>query len=80
LLKKDQFDAIDEAARNPATPTPDAERSAQRAEIEANTKGLEERAKSLGERKSNDQGRLALERRDIDRLEALIRGWLERTP
>ena len=73
-----QLDALDEAARNSATGAPDPERKAARAEVEANTRGLEERLKSLAERKSSYQGQLAVERHDIDKLEALVRAWLER--
>jgi chromosome segregation ATPase len=75
-----QLEALDEAARNSSGSTPDAERKAQRAEIDANMKGLEERAKGLRERKANVQGQLALERHDIEKLESVVRGWIEKTP
>jgi hypothetical protein len=75
-----QLEALDEAARSSATPAPDPERKAQLAEVEVNLKGLEERAKGLRERKANYQGQLAVERRDIEKLEAAVRGWLEKTP
>ena len=74
-----QLEALDEAARNAAAPA-DPERKAQRAEIEANLKGLEERAKGLRDRKAAYQGKIFLERHDIDKLETVVRGWLEKAP
>lgn len=75
-----QLESIDEAARNATTPVPDAERKAQRAEFEAVLKGLEEKTKGLRERRMVAQGQLAIERHDIEKLEALVRAWLEKTP
>lgn len=75
-----QMDALDEAARNAASQTPDAERKAARAEVDANLKGLEERVKGLRERNANYRGQLALERHDIDKLEEMVRAWIEKTP
>jgi hypothetical protein len=74
-----QLEALEEAARS-SPPPPDAERRAQRSEIDAVSKGLEERAKGVRERKAMYQGQLAVERRDIERLEAVVRAWLEKTP
>ena len=74
-----QLESIEEAARTATTPVPDAERKAQRAEFEAVLKGLEEKAKGLRERKSTAQGQLAVERHDLEKLEALVRTWLEKT-
>jgi len=51
-----------------------------RAEVGANLKGLEERAKGLWSRKTNIQGQLAFERHDIERFEAVVRGWIAETP
>ena len=75
-----QMEALDEAARNSAGAAPDAERKAQRAEIDANMKGLEERAKGLRERKANAQRQLTIERHDIEKLESVVRGWIEKRP
>jgi hypothetical protein len=78
-----QLEMLDEAPRNAASSSPDPERKAQRAEraeVAAVVKGLEERVKGLRERKADYQGQLALERRDIEKLEAAVRGWIEKTP
>jgi DNA repair exonuclease SbcCD ATPase subunit len=75
-----QLDALGEAAKSASAQEPDAQHKAQKTEIEANLKGLEERAKGLRDRKANLQGQLALERHDIDKLEAIIRGWIDGSP
>jgi chromosome segregation ATPase len=72
-----QLDALDEAAKSLSAQELDSPRKAEKAEIEANLKGLEERAKGLRERKGNVQGQLAVERHDIERLEAIVRSWID---
>lgn len=75
-----QLEALDEAARSSVGSAPDPQRKAERAEVDAILKGLEERARGLRERKASDQVQLALERRDIEKLEAVVRAWVEKTP
>ena len=75
-----QLDALDELARtSPETP-PDPQRRGQKASFEADLKALEERAKGIRERRATYQGQLALERRDIEKLEAVVRDWIEKAP
>ena len=52
----------------------------QRADSEAVLKGLEEKVKGLRERKSTTQGQLAIERHDLEKLEAIVRAWIEKLP
>jgi chromosome segregation ATPase len=75
-----QMEAFDEAMRSAPAQTQDPGRKAQRAEIEANLRGLEERATGLRERRNNYRGQLSLERHDIERLESRVRAWVETAP
>jgi len=75
-----QLEALDEAARSAPESASDPSRKAERAQIEAVLKGLDERIKSLLARRSVYQGQLALEHHDIDKLEAILRAWLEKGP
>lgn len=75
-----QLESLDESTRNDTVQAPDPGRKAARAELDANAKGLDERARGLWARRTGIQSQLAFERRDIERLEAVVRGWIEKTP
>jgi hypothetical protein len=73
-----RIEALAEAAKKPEMSAPDvAAHESERSHRLAELKGLEERAKRFQQRRADYQGQLAVEQRDIDKLEAIVRAWLE---
>jgi predicted nucleic acid-binding Zn-ribbon protein len=75
-----QLDALDEAVKNTSGAEPNPQYKSQKTEIEVNLKGLEERVKGLQDRRSNVQAQVFVERHEIDKLEAIVRRWIDESP